>query len=147
MATKKEIAKSPAQEAEVLTIIESLPKEKQKVIIQALHYSQQHSGPLPSAEVIKVYAEVIPNGGDRLMANVETQSTHRIDIEKVGVRRTFNQSSTGQWLGFAIALFFGIISWDLAKSGHDAVAGLLGSIDLVALVTVFVYGNKAKQAQ
>jgi hypothetical protein len=79
------------------------------------------------------------------MTNVETQLTHRIDIEKTGVRRSFNQSSTGQWMGFGIAIFFGFIAWDLAKSGETVVAMVLGGIDLVAIVAIFITGKMAKK--
>lgn len=87
---------------------------------------------MPDGETIKVYSEVIPNGDDRLMKTVEVQLEHRIEIE--GVKRTFNQSSTGQWMGFGIAIMFGLAAWDLAKSGHDVTATIIGVVDLVALV-------------
>ena len=126
---------------EVATVIKNLPEDKQKIIIQALITKQHHSGPLPDGETIKVYSEVIPNGGDRLMKTVEVQLEHRIEIEKEGVKRTFNQSSTGQWMGFGIAIMFGLAAWDLAKSGHDVTATIIGVVDLVALVTVFITGK------
>jgi uncharacterized membrane protein len=100
---------------------------------------------LPDGETIRIYSEVIPNGGDRLMANVEKQTDHRIGIEVIGVKRSFNQSSTGQWMGLFIALLFGLIAWDLAKSGQPWVAGVLGTVDLVALVTVFITGRSSKK--
>jgi len=61
-----------------------------------LSVKRSYSGPLPDGESIKIYDEVIPNGGDRLMSTVEKQLDHRIEIEKIGVKRSFNQSSTGQ---------------------------------------------------
>jgi uncharacterized membrane protein len=130
---------------EVATVIKGLPLEKRKVIMRALTVSQHHSGPLPDGESIRIYDEVIPNGGDRLMSTVEKQLDHRIQIESNGVNRTFNQSSTGQWMGFGIAIIFGLISWDLAKSGQAVVASILGTVDLVALVTVFITGKLSKK--
>lgn len=79
------------------------------------------------------------------MNNVETQLEHRIAIEKEGVKRSFNQSSTGQWFGFIIALVFGIIAWDLAKSGDQVTATILGTVDIVALVTVFITGKRSNK--
>jgi hypothetical protein len=66
---------------------------------------------------------------------------HRIGIEKEGIRRTFNQSSTGQWMGFGVTILFGVIAWDLIKTGNQVssiAGGILGTVDLVALVTVFI---------
>ena len=99
---------------------------------------------LPDGESIRIYDEVIPNGGDRLMSTVEKQLDHRIDIEKQALKGLFNQSSTGQWMGFAIAIIFGFIAWDLAKAGFTVAASILGTVDLVALVTVFITGKLTK---
>ncbi len=147
MSDKSSNEKAPVDrtldlDKELATVLKTLPEEKQKVIIQALTITQQHhSGPLPDAETIRTYNEVIPNGGDRLMSTVENQLNHRITIEKDGVKRTFNQSSTGQWMAFIIAVVFGVIAWDLSKTGHELSAQILGSFDLVALVAVFVTGK------
>lgn len=154
MGKKKETSQSKTTEEqnekledispEVAEVIRELPLDKRQTIVKALSIKQHYSGPLPDGENIRIYNEVIPNGGDRLMKTVEKQLDHRITIEKVGVRRTFNQSSTGQWMGFFIAVIFGIISWDLAKSGQEIVASILGTVDLVALVTIFITGRRNK---
>lgn len=96
---------------------------------------------MPDAETIRIYNEVIPEGGNRLMSNVEKQLDHRISIENIGVKRSFNQSSTGQWMALIIVLFFGLISWDLAKSGKESTAVIIGTVDIVALVVVFITGK------
>ena len=129
---------------EVAEVIKDLPKEKQETLIKAFAVRQHYSGPLPDGDSIKIYDDVIPNGGDRLMNTVEKQLDHRIEIENTGVKRPFNQSSTGQWMGFAIAIIFGFIAWDLAKSGFTVVASILGTVDLVALVAVFITGKLTK---
>ncbi|MEO2070789.1 MAG: DUF2335 domain-containing protein [Zunongwangia sp.] len=136
--------KGEAVPEDVAEIINKLPKEDRKVITRVLSVKQTYSGPLPDGENIRIYNEVIPNGGDRLMSTVEKQLDHRIDMENKGLSRSFNQSSTGQWMGFAIAIVFGIIAWDLAKSGFTVAASILGTVDLVALVAVFITGRSSK---
>jgi uncharacterized membrane protein len=155
MSSKEVVSKSTDAEltnvpADVARVINSLPVQKRQ-IIQSFVFSKQHFGPLPDSDTIRVYSEVIPNGGDRLMNTVERQLEHRIDIEKNSVRRTFNQSSTGQWMGFGVTILFALVSWDLIRSGNTATSiagGVLGTIDLVALVTVFITsrGGTPKQA-
>ena len=140
----KKVDNSEEIPVEVAEVIKDLPKEKQQTLIRALSVKKHYSGPLPDGESMKIYNEVIPNGGDRLMATVEKQLDHRIDVENIGVRRTFNQSSTGQWMGFAIAIVFGFIAWDLAKSGFTVAASILGTVDLVALVAIFITGKLSK---
>lgn len=44
-----------------------------------------------------------------------------------------------------VALFFGWIAWDLGQDGEPLLAAFLGVVDLVALVSVFIYG-KLKEA-
>lgn len=141
---KKQEQKEEEIPVEVAEVIKDLPKEKQKTLIKAFAVRSHYSGPLPDGESIRIYDEVIPNGGHRLMSTVEKQLDHRIDIEKTGVKRSFNQSSTGQWMGFAIAIIFGFIAWDLAKAGFTVAASILGTVDLVALVAVFITGKLTK---
>ena len=130
---------------EVAIIIKDLPEPKRRALIKYFSFSiSQHSGPLPDGETLKVYNEQIPNGGDRLMATVERQLEHRITIETTGVRRSFNQSNTGQWMAFGIAVIFGLIAWDLGKNNHDALAGTVAGGDILGLVAVFILG-KSKQ--
>lgn len=81
------------------------------------------------------------------MRTVEAQVEHRISLEKDAERRTFNQRGVGQTMGFVIAIVFGLISWDLARNGYGAVSAILGSIDLVALVAVFVIGQNQKESK
>lgn len=134
---------TPDLEPQVAEVLNDLPSQKRETILRALSI-RQHLGPLPDGDTIKIYGEVIPDGGNRLMANVEKQLAHRIDIEKKGINRTYNQSSTGQWMAFAIAIFFGLIAWDLGRNGQVVIASILGSVDLVALVAVFITGRLAK---
>jgi hypothetical protein len=50
-------------------------------------------------------------------------------------------------MGFAIAIIFGLISWDLIKTGTVAssiAGGFLGTVDLVALVAVFITSRGGK---
>lgn len=142
IADNKPINTSEDIPVEIASVIRDLPREKQLALIKFYSHQRDHSGPLPDGETIRIYAEVIPNGGDRLMKNVEIQSAHRIEIEKIGVTRSYNQSSTGQWMGFVIAILFGCICWDLARAGMTVTASIIGTVDLVALVTVFITGRK-----
>jgi uncharacterized membrane protein len=131
---------------EVATLLKGIPEDKQKLLIRALTVSiSQHTGPLPNGETLTIYNQQIPNGGDRIMTTVERQLEHRITLESTGVRRSFNQSSTGQWMAFGIAIFFGLVAWDLAKSDKEVVAGIIGGIDIIGLVTVFIVGNYKKK--
>lgn len=121
---------------EVSSALNKLTAPEQKTVISFI--AKSHSGPLPSPETLEEYDRIIPDGGDRLMKQVENQQTHRHEIEKKSVDRSLNQSSTGQWIGGVLCVLVLIISWDLIRCGHDAAGATLAGIDLVALATVFV---------
>lgn len=126
---------------EIAQVVKGLPEQKKLEIVQLFYRVQHHSGPLPDAETIKTYNEVIPNGGDRLMKTVENQQEHRHKLEIEGLKRSFNQSSTGQWMGYTLAILFLVASFILALQGKEVTARILGGATLVSLVSVFVVGK------
>lgn len=67
---------------------------------------------------------------------------HRHTLETVATRRAFNQAGVGQAMGFIVALVFGLISWNLVKSGYEVGGTIIGTVDIVSLVAVFVTGRK-----
>ncbi|MFN8277077.1 MAG: DUF2335 domain-containing protein [Chitinophagales bacterium] len=128
-------------------LFKELNESQQQALIRVMtSASNEYHGPLPDAETIRVYNQVIPNGGERLMITFEKQVEHRLHIEQTGQRRSLNQSAIGQWMGFLISVLFGVISWDLVKSGHDSAGMVIGGADLVALVTIFVANKAAKSS-
>lgn len=101
-----------------------------------------HSGPLPPAEDLQLYNEIIPNGADRIMKMAEKQQDHRIAMEvKVVGRQTF-QSQLGQ----IFALIIGLAAIGAAvytiNQGHDWAGAVLGAGGVTGLVTAFIQGKK-----
>jgi uncharacterized membrane protein len=143
----KESNQAPPLPADIQNALQAVPSDQRKTLARliSLIISRQHHGPLPDGETIKVYNKEISEGGNRLMKLVEMQTSHRIDIEKYGARRSFNQSYLGQWMGFGIAIFFGLVAWDLAKNDHEVSATLIGTVDLASLVALFYLGKKSEK--
>ncbi len=124
---------------DIQVLLKSLPQDKRQEVLNLILATQKsHSGPLPDGETLRIYDTIIPNGGDRLMKQVENQQAHRFNLENEGLKRTFNQSATGQWIAFAIATIFGLLSWDLIKNGYEISGTILGTVDIASLVTVFL---------
>jgi len=131
--------------SEVEIILDSVPKDKRTIVlkqIQTLMTVKTHRGPLPDAESLRIYNDFIPDGGDRLMKEVEKQSDHRILMEQLVVKRQFNQSSIGQIFALIIALFALTIAWDLAKNDKQVVGGIIGGATVLGLVATFIVGRK-----
>ncbi|MFD2961024.1 MULTISPECIES: DUF2335 domain-containing protein [Olivibacter] len=124
-------------------VLEGVSQKKKAEIIQvfsqaAVSIQKSRSGPLPSPEDLAEYANIIPNGAERIMAMAEKEQNHRHDLNNTISRRELNQSSTGQWLGFFIVIFIaGMCGW-LMFLGHS-IAGMIGVVSaLGTLLTVFI---------
>ncbi|MCK0205479.1 DUF2335 domain-containing protein [Ornithobacterium rhinotracheale] len=114
-------------------------------VVQIVSVERTHSRPLPDVTTLEGYNRIIPNGGERLMRQVELQSEHRRKLEASVVKSNNRQSFLGQIIGALIAFSFLIASYLLASNGHEIAASTLGGGTLVGLVTVFVYGKKTEK--
>lgn len=104
-------------------------------------------GPIPSPELLREYNEIVPGGADRIMKMAEAQSTHRMDLEKTVIKGDDRRANWGLGTGFTIGIVILVFSFIAILYGHDAAGTVLGSVDLVALVSVFVYGRSARMKE
>ncbi len=125
---------------EAQQLLENLPENAQRAVLAIIRQSWQ--GPLPPPDVLREYNEIIPNGAERIFKMAENQSQHRLSLEKDVINKEQNQSSLGQIFGFIIAVAFGAAAFTLAITGHEISGTIIGTVDLVALVSVFVLGKK-----
>lgn len=128
-------------------VFEGIPEPKKEQIIATIVKLQHktHVGPLPDAETLRSYSEIIPNGADRIMAMAERQMAHRMEIENQAVTRQLNQSSTGQWLAFSIGLAaLGSATYCIIE-GHEWAGSIVGTGGIIGLVTAFIKGKDFQQ--
>lgn len=133
-------------------LIKFIPPEKQKEaskIITSISVKEasSFSGPLPPPSILSGYNEVIENGAERLMKMAESQSAHRMELEKHAIGEELKQSKNGQVFGFILAMVGMGIALTLALYGHDTVAGIFGTTTIVGLVTVFVIGKRSQKKE
>ena len=115
---------------------ETAPDESSRVVSSAS--VEFFAGPLPPPDTVKAYAEVNPGFPERIFALAESSLAHRQAMDRGRSWR----SAAGLVAGVVIALsFLGVAAW-LISSGHGVFGTILGSIDLVALVSVFVLGHR-----
>jgi uncharacterized membrane protein len=110
-------------------------------MFSAAFSASAYSGPLPSPEHLREYEDVLPGPADRILKMAEKQSDHRQEIEKVAVKGGNSRSWWGLWLGFAISVLVLGLSAGLVLAGYQVAGTVLGSVDLVALASVFVIGR------
>jgi hypothetical protein len=76
---------------------------------------------------------------------VERQAAHRQELERIALHTEVRRAWWGLVAGFVVSMaFLGASVWLIAN--NQAVAGaILGTVDLVALAGVFVYGSISRR--
>lgn len=144
--TKKEIPSGLKNiiPEKVKPIIDRLPPKDKATIeasLIALSIKKSWSGPLPSPDTLAEYNKAFPNGAEKIYNLTKSQSEHRMSLENLAISSDLRQSERGQVFGVIIALSFFIGAFVLILLGHEYAGTILGTVDLVALVSVFVIGK------
>ena len=113
-----------------------------------LQLQKSWQGPIPSPEDLEHYARIDPALPGQIIAMAErglvlaeNQQSHRITQEDRQVRGLNRRADVGLYMAFILALVMIGGGFWLIHDGHDwAGSGVIG-VDLVALVSVFVYGR------
>lgn len=100
------------------------------------------SGPLPPPDELEGYDRVQSGLADRIVRMAEQQSEHRRSLERIVVEGGARRSDRGLTLGFALAMAFLVASVALILAGHAVAGTILGTVDLVTLVGIFVYSSQ-----
>ena len=88
------------------------------------------------------YAELIPNGAERIMALVERAAVHRHTQET----RQTGRVCRGQWMAFVLTLVLTAAGVFLGVTGHDWLAAALLTTTISAVVTIFALGNRKRSS-
>jgi uncharacterized membrane protein len=124
------------------TIFDGLNPNKKEQVLQAFSISKFHSGPLPSPETLQEYENIVPGCAKTIFDVFVKQADHRMGLEKIVVTSQQTQSKWGQNYAFIIAIFVMTGAVACVLLGHDRAGEVLGSVDLVGLVTVFILGRQ-----
>lgn len=82
-------------------------------------------GPLPSAAELERYQAIIPDMPERLLANFEKQTDHRIDLENRVIQGDIHRADLGLKAGWTFAVLLLAASVFLISTSHESV-GVLG---------------------
>ncbi|PJG85725.1 DUF2335 domain-containing protein [Conservatibacter flavescens] len=133
----KEIVDTVAATPELLTQVLQTPQAAGLISIMVQQQSISHSGPLPMADDMRKYNEVIPNGADRIMKLAENEQKNRYAIPKwslflKGLGLVFAMASVALVVWFCFEL--------IAKEQYGLSVTVMISV-LVALAGVFAVGK------
>jgi len=129
----------------------SLPTKKATNSQSRLTATQQtfyhHAGPLPPADSLAQYDQVVPGAAERIMAMAEQQAVHRQLMEKKVIESDILNSRKGLNYGIIIGLTAVIGGCACVMTGHDVSGSIIGGTGLTSLVGVFVYGSRERRKE
>jgi uncharacterized membrane protein len=117
-----------------------LLRQEMRVVRQEIR-SEFHVGPLPHEKTLEGYDRIVPGSANMIFTEFEQQGRHRRDLEFYTITWGNYRSFAGLACGLIVTLSFLIVSYLLIKGGHGWEGTVLGTLDLVGLVAVFVYGS------
>lgn len=131
-------------------ISEEVAPEKQErvrsVVMQSMRLvAEQYSGPIPHHSHLKGYESVYPGAAKLIIDNAIEESVHRRKTNTLIITEGYAQQRRGQNYGLIVALSFLALSVLVILLGYPVAGTILGSVDLVALVGVFVIGQFSKK--
>ena len=77
----------------------------------------------------------------------ERQATHRQDLERTVVRGDSRRAFCGLFVGAIVALCVLGGAVFLIYNGHDWAGSVIAALDIVSLVSVFVYGSISRRQE
>ncbi|WP_097478452.1 DUF2335 domain-containing protein [Escherichia coli] len=98
---------------------------------------QHFQGPVPPPSMLKEYEQLIPGLANRLVELTEKEQAHRHKT----VADSINITRNGQKMAFCIALIIILAAVFFGVRGQTGLAATLVSVDLLALVSVFIAGK------
>jgi uncharacterized membrane protein len=107
---------------------------------QARIFSYEYSGPLPPPELLRQYEEIVPGLAKEFGEAFVRQGKHRQRMEWNHLIHGIIRSYAGLVAGLIIVLAFGYLAFLTIMAGHEVPGTIFGTVDLVALAGVFVYG-------
>ena len=112
------------------------------------HYiAASFSGPLPDPATLKAYDIVLPGLAERIVERWETQTDHRMSLEKAVIEGDNRRANWGLVSATLISLAVLGVSGLLAMHDHETVAAILAGVDIAALAGVFVYGTSSRKQE
>jgi len=104
-----------------------------------------YSGPIPPPALLEEFERIAPGSAKQIIEQAFKQSDHRMGLENYVIRADNHRSWAGLFCGFTIAISFGGLSAWVILNGYPVSGSILGCLDLISLVALFVLGRKQQQ--
>lgn len=124
-------------------LMEHLPESAHVKLMIA---ESRFAGPLPPADQLQKYEEVMPGAADRIFKMAEDQAHHRQEMEATVIKSNSRDSMLGVIFAFILGLVIIGGGIYLAIKGHKYGPWLtLGGA--AGLISVFIYGTRSSKKE
>jgi len=126
---------------------EDIPEASRKDVISRftqITTTSHYSGPLPPAEHLMAYNNIIPDGAERIMRIAEKDQEHRIKTDSRLVNGNMMTTRLGQIFGLAIGITIVLLGFICIMNGHELAGSFMSGSSVAGLVSVFVIGRNKK---
>lgn len=111
--------------------------------------TRRHRGPLPDSQTLAEYKAIDPDFPREILAMAKKEQDHRhsmnvdsLGLQRMAVQEEARQIARGQWLGFGVLGIVLAVAILFAVLGYPGIAAIVAGVDVVALVALFVTGQK-----
>ena len=122
---------------------ESLPEPMRAQVAGFFERVSKFSGPLPPPSHLREYEEILPGLADRIVTMAESQSHHRMGLEREVITSEQRRSWAGWASGTAIALGLLAAAVWVTLEGHEAVGVIFAGADVAGVAGVLIVGRRA----
>jgi len=140
--------------------VPALNKVPKPEMVKAIRFAMSFSGPLPPPAFLKHYNDIIPNGGERIVAMAEAEQKHDHEMQARDMRLREQQQDQadnallgdqlyrfwGLVLGFVALVFLNGCVVYLIETDHSITGGIIGGTEIIGAVALFVTG-KSRMSQ
>ena len=130
---------TPEEQEQLQQLLERSGRDPQES--QILLQRMTVSGPLPPPQILEQYGEILPDAPQRIVTMAEKEQEHRHHVESNALQGQIALDRRGQRFGLTIGVSALAVALILGLNDQELAASIIGGIDLVALVGVFVYGR------
>ena len=118
------------------------PAEVLRRVEVQLQRVKLHRGPLPDAELLAQYEDVLPGLADRIVRMAELEQGNRHALERAESQLPYRLAARGQFLAITAIVLVLAFAVFLVATGSPVTGGVVVGADLLGLVTVFVTGQR-----
>ena len=116
-------------------------------VTTSLSYTASYSGIIPDPAMLAMLDQVVPGSANTIIEMAVRQERHRQELEAAVVQAGIRSQRLGLHYGLAIAVVAFVVAAFVAYIGHPIEGTFLGTVDLVGLAGVFVYGSREQRAE